>query len=253
MKSHLLPRVFVIPALVLAVLVSALLTGPTTARAEEELKNIKVFPKDITKRELEETMHHWSDALGVRCTHCHEQKVPGDFRSIDFASDAIDKKQTARRMMKMVQDLNADTLPKAAGEDDAAISCVTCHRGLQNPATLDQVILHEIRKNGADAGVLKYRDLRTQYFGSGSYDFGPDSLDPAIQALAGQADGLDAAKALVDLEIEVFPDNSDSRVKLAQILMMKDDPSGAIAALDEALRLDPENRRALRMKQQLGN
>ena len=34
--------------------------------------------------------------------------------------------------------------------------------------------------------------------------------------------------------------------------MMKGDKAGAAAAVDEALKLDPENRHALRLKQQLG-
>ena len=237
---------------ILAVLVAGALIAPAPARAEEELKNIKVFPKDITKRQLEGVMHQWTRALGVKCTYCHEMTIPGDFRSIDFASDAIDKKETARRMFTMVKDLNAGPLPKAVGEDDAHVSCVTCHRGLPNPATLDQVMLHEVKKDGIGAAVQKYRELREQYYGSGSYDFGPESLDPAIQTLAGDPDGLDAAKGLVDLDVEMFPDNADIRVMLAQVLMMKGDQAGAEAAVDEALKLDPENRHAKRLKQQFG-
>ena len=98
-----------------ASLVAATLVCPLRARADDELKNIKVFPKDITKQELEDIMHVWARSLGVHCTFCHEMKVPGDFRSIDFASDAVDKKETARRMYKMVQELNAGPLPKAVG------------------------------------------------------------------------------------------------------------------------------------------
>jgi len=238
---------------ILALLLAVVLTAPAPARADdEELKNIKVFPKDITKRQLENVMHGWTRALGVHCTHCHEQKVPGDFRSIDFASDAIDKKETARRMFTMVKNLNAGPLPKAAGEDDAYVSCVTCHRGLPNPATLDQVVLQTAKKDGIGAAVQKYRDLRDQYYGSGSYDFGPESLDPAIQKLAKEPDGLDAAKGLVDLDVEMFPENAEIRVMLAQVLMMKGDQAGAEAAVDDALKLDPENRHAQRLKQQFG-
>lgn len=239
--------------LALVAMALVILTGPAPARAGEDLKNLKVFPKDMAKRDLEGVMHGWSDALGVRCTFCHEMKVPGDFQSMDFASDAIDKKQIAREMFTMVKGLNTATLPKATGESDAAVSCVTCHRGLTNPATLDQVVLHEIDKSGAQAGVQKYHELRDKYYGSGSYDFGPDSLDSAIQTLAARSDGLDAAQALVDLKIAQYPDNADAQVQLAQVLLMKNDKAGALAAVDKALKLDPGNRRALRLKQQLGS
>jgi hypothetical protein len=234
-------------------LIAASLVCPLHARADDELKNIRVFPKDITKRELEGNMRVWARSLGIRCTFCHEMKVPGDFRSIDFASDAIDKKVTARRMFEMVQQLNAGPLPKAVGEQGVTVSCITCHRGLVNPATLDQVVLHEVKKNGAAAGIRKYRDLREKYYGRGAYDFGPDSLDPAIQSLASEPDGIDSALALVELDIEMYPEDSETRVTQAQILLMKGDALGAAQAVDEALRLDPENRHALRLKQQLGD
>lgn len=243
------PTVF---AGVLAVLIAAALTAPAPVRADEELKNLKVLPKDLSKREVEGIMHKWSDALGVKCTFCHEMKTPGDFRSIDFASDAIGHKETARRMLTMVKDLNAGALPKAAGEDDAAVSCVTCHRGLTNPATLDQVILRKARQDGAAAAVQTYRDLREKYYGTGSYDFSPTSLDPAIEVLARDPDQVDAAQALVDLDVEMYPDNADLRVMKAQILMLKGDRAAAGTALDEALKLDPENRHAKRLQQQLG-
>ena len=101
-------------------LAGALLSGVPAARADEELKNLKVFPSSTTKRELTETMKQWSQALGVRCDFCHEQKVPGDFQSIDFASDKIGHKLVARRMLGMVNELNGGPLPRAAGEDSAA-------------------------------------------------------------------------------------------------------------------------------------
>ncbi|HPF70829.1 MAG TPA: c-type cytochrome [Candidatus Krumholzibacteria bacterium] len=231
---------------------AATAAAPARAQNDEKPKNLKVLPADIGKRDLDGIMHGWSDALGVRCTFCHEQKVPGDFRSIDFASDALAHKETARRMFTMVRDLNGGALPKAAGEDDAAVSCVTCHRGLTNPATLDAVVLTTVRKDGIDAAVAKYRELREKYYGSGSYDFGEDSLDPAINALAGDPEGLDAAAALVALDVEMFPADAETRVKQAQVLMLKGDKAGAGAALAEALKLDPENRHAKRMQQQLG-
>lgn len=235
-----------------SVLAAVLLAGVSAARAEGELKNLKVFPSTISKRELTDTMMQWNQALGVHCDFCHEQKVPGDFQSIDFASDKIGNKAVARRMFTMSQDLNGGPLPRAAGEDDAAVGCVTCHRGLTNPATLDRVVLRTTREQGAAAGAKKYRDLRERYYGSGSYDFGPRSLQTVAETLAADAAGLDAALAIGRLNVEMNPTFVDGYVVVAQILEMKQDTVGALAAVNEALKLDPAHRHAQRLKQKLG-
>jgi hypothetical protein len=235
-----------------SVLAGVLLAGVSAARAEGELKNLKVFPSTISKRELTDTMKQWNQALGVHCDFCHEQKVPGDFQSIDFASDKIGNKAVARRMFTMNQELNGGPLPRAAGEDDAAVSCVTCHRGLTNPATLDRVVLRATREQGAAAGVKKYRELRERYYGSGSYDFGPRSLQTVAESLAADAAGLEAALTIGRLNVEMNPASADGYLVVAQILEMKQDTAGALAAVNEALKLDPAHRHAQRLKQKLG-
>jgi len=231
-------------------LVAVLLLAASSAQAQE-LKNLKVFPPDTEKRVLIDAMKQWTDALGVRCTYCHVQKVPGDFQSFDFASDDLEHKETARRMLRMVQDLNKDVLPQAAGEDDAHVSCVTCHRGLTNPATLDQVILRKATSEGSTAAVETYHQLRERYYGSGSYDFGPHALVPAIEKLATTGDDPAGARALIDLNIAEYPEDADSRVMLAQLLMMQGDKEGASAAVAKALELDPQNHQAARLQKQL--
>ena len=223
-----------------------------TAASAEELKNLQVFPKDTDKNTVIEVMQKWTGALGVNCTHCHVLKVPGDYDSFDFASDDKPEKKTARGMMRMVAKLNGDLLPAATGEDDARISCVTCHRGLANPATLDQVMLKTVRKGGADAAVARYHKLHDRYYGRGAYDFGPYSLLPAIEKLAaGDETDLAAALELARLAASEHPDSADNQVLVARLLLKKGDRDGAAAAVDKALQLDPQNRRALRLKRQL--
>jgi hypothetical protein len=234
------------------VLAAVLLADGSAVRAEDQLKNVKVFPSTISKRELTDTMKQWNQALGVHCDFCHEQKVPGDFQSIDFASDKIGNKAVARRMLTMIQDLNGGPLPRAAGEEDAEVGCVTCHRGLTNPTTLDRVVLRAVREQGGEAGVKKYRELRERYYGSGSYDFGPRSLQTVAESLADDAAGLDAALVIGRLNVEMNPAFADGYVVVAQILEMKQDKVGALAAVNEALKLEPDHRHAQRLKQKLG-
>ena len=241
------------PAVATLVLALALAAGAAPgARADEELKNLKVFPSTTTKRELVDTMRQWNQALGVHCDFCHEQKVPGDFQSMDFASDKIGHKEVARRMFTMVRDLNGGPLPRAAGEPDAAVSCVTCHHGLPSPTTLDRVLLNTVHEQGAEAGVRKYRELRDRYYGSGAFDFGPGSLQVVAETLAADQASLDAALAVGRLNVEMNPKYADGYVDLAQILDLKQDRAGARAALDQALQLEPDNRHAQRLKQKLG-
>lgn len=241
-----LPRPFATGLLALA----ALSAAPAIA-ADDEPRNLKVFPPTTTKRELVETMKQWSQALGVRCDFCHEQKVPGDPQSIDYASDKVGHKEVARRMYAMVRDLNAGALPKAAGEPDAAVDCLTCHRGLPSPTTLERVVLRAVRDQGVQAGTQKYRDLRERYYGSGSFDFGPRPLQVVAESLAAEPARLDDALAICRLNLEMNPGYADGHVAVAQLLEMKGDRAGAVAAVEAALKLEPGHRHALRLKQKL--
>lgn len=234
------------------VLIAAGLLLLSAVASAEDLKNLKVFPKDTSKETLIEVMKSWTSALGVRCDQCHVQKVPGDFQSFDFASDEKDDKEVARGMLRMVQNINGKFLPAAIGEHDAKISCVTCHRGVMHPATLDQVMLKTVETKGIDAAVTRYHDLRDKYYGRGAYDFGPRSLVPAIETLADTGGDLDAAQKLVELTIEEYPQDAGSHVMLAHLLLKKGDKEGASVAVAKALELDPQNRFALRLQKQLG-
>jgi hypothetical protein len=109
--------------------------APAMTFADPPHKNLKVLPADMTRQQLISTMKFFSQSLGVRCTYCHVGTEGQPLSTFDFASDAKDKKQTARAMMAMVAALNAKTLPAATGLPDAKVTCFTCHRGATKPAT----------------------------------------------------------------------------------------------------------------------
>ena len=108
---------------------------PAMAFADPPHKNLKILPRDMPKAQLLATMKFFSQSLGVRCTHCHVGEEGKPLSTFDFASDAKDKKQTARAMLAMVSALNAKTLPDATGLPDAKVTCYTCHRGSTKPLT----------------------------------------------------------------------------------------------------------------------
>ncbi len=69
-------------------------------------------------------MRAFTAALGVQCNFCHVQG--------DFASDDNPKKETARMMLTMARDINTKL---NAPQGKRLVSCYTCHRGSEMPAT----------------------------------------------------------------------------------------------------------------------
>lgn len=88
-------------------------------RAEQKYKNIQLL-KGIPAERLTSIMFSFKAALGVECTYCH---VPDQFEKDDKPM-----KQTARKMIAMMRDINT----KVGGT--ARVTCNTCHRGQTRPA-----------------------------------------------------------------------------------------------------------------------
>ena len=237
--------------LILVVLISNLVAGAAYAQVPDEFTNLRVFPPEIGKRELIGAMKEFSGALGVRCHHCHEMKVPGDFNSIDWASDALPEKDAARGMMKLVGQLNNELLPRAMGKPGGKVQCITCHRGLTDPRTLDLVLLDSVTNDGVEAGVSYYRSLREDYYGSGSYDFGPMVLVDVATTLAQSLGDTEGALQILDLNTEMNPDHAPSYVMKSQIQVLTGDKEGALANAEKALELDPENEMARSLLEQI--
>jgi hypothetical protein len=81
-------------------------------------KNLKLLQPD----QVMAAMHSFRTALGVKCDFCH---VKGD-----FASDENPHKETARHMIMLVREVNAK-FP----DGKMHVTCYTCHRGDEEPAT----------------------------------------------------------------------------------------------------------------------
>jgi hypothetical protein len=96
---------------------------PPTAR--EKFKNIQVL-KNLPADQLLPLMHTVSASLGVHCDFCHV--VNADHTGFDL--DTKPTKRTARKMIIMVQDINAHQpiLNKQA-------TCYMCHHGHPEPQT----------------------------------------------------------------------------------------------------------------------
>ena len=95
-------------------------------------KNLKILPADAN---IQQIMGGIRTALGVQCNFCHgapaaEGGRGGGGGPIDFASDENPKKLIARNMFRLVDDLNSGPL-----NGKMHVTCYTCHRGAEEPAT----------------------------------------------------------------------------------------------------------------------
>ncbi|MBT3343805.1 MAG: c-type cytochrome [Gemmatimonadetes bacterium] len=196
----------------------------------EEFKNLTVVPEDIEPDSLQKMMSQISTALGVRCDFCHVREG----RRTDWASDENEHKEVARTMMQMTMKINADFLNRDGG---LQASCMTCHRGMKEPYTLEQLLMSAMDEGGVEAMVAKYTSLREEYYGRAAYDFGEKSL----MLLATEVP-VEAGLQLLRLNLEYYPESADTFVQLGNLLLESGDRDAGIEALEQAVTLDPRNR-----------
>jgi tetratricopeptide (TPR) repeat protein len=222
-----------------------LLAGtPAAAQFPDKFTNLKVLPKDISKRELESTMRGFAFALGVRCDHCHvEKKAPE--HGLDFAADDKDAKKTARLMLQMVAAINHDYVSKVSKTPPNAatihVQCVTCHHGLTQPQPLDAVLAESLEKDGLQKTIALYRELRSKYYGTGQYDFGETPLNQLTESLLAKKNNADAL-AIMELN---FSANHPDSVWSYHMLAMTHEANGqidkAIADYRKVLEVHPDD------------
>ncbi len=210
----------------------------------DSLVNVKVIPKNTPVMQVVGMMRNFAGALGVRCPFCHVGQEGQPLASFDFAKDDKRTKLTARQMMRMVEEINRriDTLPHDHDQmhDTVRVTCNTCHRGVNRPVPLEQLIMETAQMSGADSATRAYRALRERYYGRATYDFGEPTLDIAAFRLA-RAGKYDDAFAILKLNEEQFPGSSNAATFRGNINLMKGDTTAAIAAFKEAVQRDSTN------------
>ena len=100
-------------------------------------KNLKILPKDITKKQMDSVMDHFSVSLNVGCDFCHVEN--SEKTDMDFASDENKHKLIARDMLEMTYAINDKYFDYTGAKRDIntqlMITCFTCHNGAKMPAT----------------------------------------------------------------------------------------------------------------------
>lgn len=234
----------------LSALALALVAAPLFAQgpAQEAPKNLKVLPKDWTRAQVVAVMQNFNAALGVGCDHCHVQ-VQGS--PPDFASDDKPEKDAARAMMGITRELNASLSTELArpAAELTRVGCITCHRGVAIPKQIGEILAQTSAEKGFDAAAAQYRDLKTRYYGAQAYDFSESGLIATAQPLVPAR--ADEAIRFLQMNLEIFPRSARTYVALAGAQQAKQDTAGAIASLERALEIEPNNAGARRTLDQL--
>jgi len=174
-----------------------------------------------------------SKALGVGCNYCHS--APRG------SNQPEPKKDIARAMMAMTQELNAK-IQAATGKppnETTHVECVTCHRGVPIPQPLAAIILRTVIDKGGTAAAEQYRDLRKQFYGRDTYDFSEDALLDMVQRVV-QAKPDDAI-ALLRMNLEFNPQSAKTYALIGFAYTRRSDDASAITNLETSLKLDPTN------------
>ncbi len=226
-------RALRLPASLLLAICSASVSGQGWP---PEIKNLKVLPADTTAEQVIGQMRNFTFALGVRCQYCHVGEEGQQLSQFDFAADEKETKVRAREMIRMTQAINGQYLSKLEGERHGLdVGCVTCHRGAARPEPLDQVLTRIVVDEGIDAALAKYGQLRKEFYGSGTFDFGEGSLARAAEALLEKERTGDAVR-LLELNLEHHADSQWTAGTLAGAYEKLDRKADALAVWKRLLR-----------------
>jgi hypothetical protein len=233
------------------------LAGPVRAQIPDHFENLQVLPRDISRDSLLGVMRGFTAALGVRCQFCHVERAappgaPPGPPPMEFKSDSLAHKQMARFMLRMVDTLNHVVLPRLPNRDDPPtnVACMTCHRGMAKPGTIETVLSSAIAHGNADSAIARYRALRAD-MASGRFDFREGPVENVAQGLTTAQRYADAI-ALLKMIQEFYPNSSNVDVQMAETYLAQGDRDQGIAHLRAALTKNPNDPRPRMRLQQLG-
>jgi outer membrane lipoprotein-sorting protein len=137
--------------------------------AEQVFKNVQVL-RGMSVNEFMETMGFFAASLNANCTTCHGQDSGGSWDS--YASDKMPQKQTARRMILMMNMINQTYF---AGRQ--VLTCYSCHRFGRTPK-----IVPDLTVQYGDAPDEDPVEILAQATGQPSPD---EVLDKYFKAIGG--------------------------------------------------------------------
>jgi tetratricopeptide (TPR) repeat protein len=208
-------------------------------------KTLQYFPADITREALVQRMREFSFALDVRCQNCHAGGDGVSLEGVDFASDEKPAKAKARAMLKMTDEINNSLLPKIPSRADppVKVECATCHRGVRRPKSLQTTLFEIVARDGIDAAVKRYRELRETTMLLGKYNFGEWEINELARRLI-EARNTEAAIAILDMNGEFYPKSADIDFQIAELHLQRGERDKALARYKKTLEKAPNHQRA---------
>jgi len=120
-------------------LLSGVLSGAVIPQEIPRAKpvNLQVLPKDTSSASVGKLMKRFEKDLGVSCSHCHVEDA--QTQKLDYASDENPRKQTARVMIAMLEDINNKYIAQLGGDRrySVPVTCGSCHQGQSSPPEFD--------------------------------------------------------------------------------------------------------------------
>jgi hypothetical protein len=204
-------------------------------------RNLKVLPKSTTPDQLRDTMVGFTQALGVRCVHCHVGEEGKPLTTFDFSSDAKSTKQIARDMVRMMGDIHKDLgKMKLSGAPRVNVRCATCHHGHSRPTSLSEELMMAYDRSGIDSTLAAYQALRTRYYGRDAFDFSENGLAELGAALAKKGRADDAIR-VHQLNAQQYPQSLRALGGLAQAYEAAGRKQEAADTYRKMLEIDPQN------------
>lgn len=223
------------------------------AQIPERFQNLQVLPTGIARDSLVQIMRGFSFALGVRCQYCHAGGDGISFAGVSFDSDDKPAKRKARFMLRMVDSLNRVVLAALPDRTDppVTVQCVTCHRGLSKPTTLQAVLMKTIEESGVDSAIKQYRGLRERTALNGYFDFTEWRINELARHLVAAGKTAEAI-AIMEMNAEFNPRSVSIPFELGEWYRQRGEKDKAIAAFQRVLQINPDNQQARQRLTELG-
>lgn len=217
----------------------------------EKTENLQVLPADWSGARLRPVMTGFSNALGVRCSHCHVGEEGQPLSTYDFVSDDNPNKERAREMLRLLGSVN-DHLKKIEPSGDQRINmwCHTCHRGRPRPMTIAEEMGESYRSDGVEAALVTYDDLKDRFYGKGAYNFDENALNSFGYQVLRDGD-TEGAVRIFRMNANAFPESANVWDSLAEGYMEAGDTENAILYYNKSLELNPGNQNARDMLEKL--
>ena len=212
----------------------------------ERAQNLQVLPEDFPPQRLRAVMMGFTNALGVRCSHCHVGEEGQPLTTFDFASDENPNKDRARAMYRMLGVINQELRGiEPSGPERVNMWCHTCHNGKPRPQTLDEAVMETWEAEGSDAALARFEALRARYYGAAAYDFTAPSVNSLGSRLVEAGDTATAVR-FFQRNVEDHPDFAEGWASLGELWAARGDTERARQFYERALELAPDNARIRR-------